>query len=202
MAVFKIAGKEDFSEKELLAKTADGDGRAFKVIYETYYRKIFIYAIRYVKSDLDAEEIIQEVFLKLWLRDPHSLPISNLDGYFKTLVRNRSLDLLRRKVLADHADLDSAVTWQEAHNETEEMIILQDTRKILEDGITLLTPQQRRVYKLCHLDGLKYEEAAKELNVSISTVHSHLKLALKFLRTYLQQRTDIGVLLMILKLMQ
>jgi RNA polymerase sigma-70 factor (family 1) len=198
----KVASKDEFSERELLSKIAYGDARAFKVVYDTYYRKIFTYAVRYVKSELDAEEIIQEVFLKLWLRDPGSLPISNLDGYFQTLVRNRSLDLLRRKVLADHADLDLAVNWQEAHNDTEELIILQDTKKILDEGITLLTPQQRQVYKLCHQDGLKYEEAANELNVSVSTVHSHMKLALKFLRAYLQQRTDIVILLVILKLMQ
>jgi RNA polymerase sigma-70 factor (family 1) len=197
-----MAGKEEFSEGELLAKIAEGNQRAFKVIYETYYRKIFIYAVRYVKSDLDAEEIIQEIFLKLWLRDSAALPINNLDGYFQTLVRNRSLDMLRRKVLEDHADLDNVVNWQEAHNDTEELIILKDTKKILDEGITLLTPQQRQVYKLCHQDGLKYEEAAKELNLSISTVHSHMKLALKFLRGYLQQHTDIAALIVILKLLQ
>lgn len=197
-----MSGRERFSERELLAKIAEGNQRAFKVIYETYCHKLFIYAVKYVKSDLDAEEIIQEVFLKLWLRDPNSLPIENLDGYFQTLVRNRSLDMLRRKVLVDHADLESAVNWKEAHNNTEELIILTDTKKVLDEGIKLLTPQQRQVYKLCHQDGLKYEEAAKELNLSISTVHSHMKLALKFLRVYLQQHTDVAALFVILKLLK
>lgn len=196
-----MAPEENFSEVGLLAKIAEGNQHAFKIIYETYYRKIFIYALRYVKSDLDAEEITQEVFLKLWLRDPAALPINNLDGYFQTLVRNRSLDMLRRKVLEDHADLDSAVNWNEAHNDTEEMIILKETKKVLDEGVNLLTPQQRQVYKLCHQDGLKYEEAAKELNISISTVHSHMKLALKFLRGYLKQHTDIAAVIVILKLL-
>ncbi|EDM36259.1 RNA polymerase ECF-type sigma factor [Pedobacter sp. BAL39] len=196
-----MTGKGEFSEQELLTEIAGGNQRAFKVIYDSYYRKIFSYALKYVKSETDAEEIIQEVFLKLWLRDPNSLPIGNLDGYFQVLVRNRSIDVLRRKVLENHVDLDVAVNWQEAHNHTEELIILKDTKKVLDEGIKLLTPQQRQVYKLCHQDGLKYEEAAKELNLSVSTVHSHMKLALKFLREYLKQHTDIAALLVIFKLL-
>ena len=197
-----MARKEGFSELEILAKIAEGNQRAFKIIYESYYRKIFIYAFKYVKSTVDAEEITQEVFLKLWLRDPNALPINNLNGYFQTLVRNRSLDMLRRKVLENHADLDSAVNWQEGHNDIDELILLKDTKKVLDEGINLLTPQQRQVYKLCHQDGLKYGETAKELNLSISTVHSHMKLALRFLRGYLRQHTDIAVLIVILKLLQ
>jgi len=194
--------KGEFSELKLLAEIAAGNQRAFKIIYESYYRRIFIYSVKYVKSHLDAEEITQEVFLKLWLRDSNAPPIYNLNGYFQTLARNRSLDMLRRKALEDHADLDSAVNWQEAQNDTEELVILKDTKKVLDEGTNLLTPQQKQVYKLCHQDGLKYEEAAKELNVSISTVHSHMKLALRFLRVYLEQHTDIAALFVILKLLK
>lgn len=187
-------------ESELLAKVAKGHVFSFKLIFEAYSRKVFVYALRYVKSEPEAEEITQEVFLKLWLRDSNALPIEKLDAYFQTLVRNRSLDLLRRKALENHNDLERAVNWQEAHNDTQELIILNDTKKILEKGINLLPPQQKQVYKLCHQDGLKYEEAARALNLSAGTVHTHMKLALKFLRGYLQQHTDIAALLVIFKL--
>lgn len=190
------------TESELLAKIAMGDERAFKIIFEAYHHKIFLYAIRYVKSEPEAEEVTQEVFLKLWLRNRNSLPLNNLDAYFHTLVRNRSMDILRRKALENHTDLEHAVNWQEAHNDTQEVIILNDTRKILEEGINLLTPQQKQVYKLCHQDGLKYEEAAKALNLSPSTVHTHMKLALRFLRSYLQQHTDIAAFIVIFRLLQ
>ncbi len=190
------------NESDLLAKIAKGDERAFKTIFEAYQQKIFLYAIRYVKSELEAEEITQEVFLKLWMRNPSSPPINNLDAYFHILVRNRSLDILRRKALENHTDLEQAVNWDEAHDDTRELIILKDTKKILEEGINLLTPQQQQVYRLCHQDGLKYAEVAKALNLSPGTVHTHMKHALKFLRNYLQQHTDIAAFVVIFKLLQ
>ncbi len=190
------------NESELLAKIAKGDERAFKIIFDTYHHKIFLYALRYMKSEPEAEEVAQEVFLKLWMRDPNALPLKSLDGYFHTLVRNRSLDILRRKALENHIDLERAVNWEEAHNDTQELIMLNDTRKILEEGINLLSPQQKLVYQLCHQEGLKYTEAAQALHLSPGTVHTHMKLALKFLRNYLQQRTDIAAFIVIFRLLQ
>lgn len=190
------------NETELLAKIAEGDEYAFKIIYENYYKKIFTYALQYLKSEPESEEVMQEVFLKLWLRDRGSLAINNLDQYLRTLARNRSLDLLRRKMLGNRNDLERAINWQEEHNDTEELIMLNDTRKILDEGVRLLPTQQKLVYQLCHQEGLKYDEAAKVLNLSPATIHTHMKLALRFLRTYVQSRTDIAVFVIIFKLFQ
>ena len=189
-------------ESNLLERIAQRDERAFRSVYESYYPKIYTYALRYLKSETDAEEVVHEVFLKLWLRDAHALPVKNLGQYLQTITRNRSLDILRRKVLENRSDLATAVTWHEDHNETEELIILNDTKKVLENGVELLPAQQKQVYLLCREEGLKYEQVAERLNISPATVHTHMKLALKFLRAYVQQHTDIAVLLIFYKLFQ
>src|SRR5690606_22376433 len=69
-----------------------------------------------------------------------------------------------------------------------------ETRQLLEDGLDLLPPQQQRVYRLCHQQGLKYEEVACLLDIAPGTVQSHMKLALRFLRNYLKQHIDTGIL--------
>ncbi|TKC04389.1 RNA polymerase sigma-70 factor [Pedobacter frigoris] len=189
-------------ENNLLERIAQRDESAFRVIYEKYYPRVYTYALRYLKSETDAEEVVHEVFLKLWLRDSSALPIKSLNPYLQTLTRNRSFDMLRRKVLENRRDLSSAVTWHEDHNETEELIILNDTKKVLEKGIELLPAQQKQVYLLCREEGLKYEQVAEKLHLSPATVHTHMKLALKFLRVYVQQHTDIAALLIIYKLFQ
>jgi RNA polymerase sigma-70 factor (ECF subfamily) len=116
------------------------------------------------------------------------------------VARNLAIDLLRRKELAYKAEKDLGAGWNESHNDTEEQVLLNDTRKVLEAAIELLPEQQRLVYKLCHQEGLKYHEVAKKLNLSTHTVQSYMKLALRFLRNYISSHTDVAVILIIFKL--
>ncbi|WP_316816542.1 RNA polymerase sigma-70 factor [Pedobacter nyackensis] len=187
-------------EKDLLTKVSVGDQNAFKMICDYYYHKIFTFSVRILHSDLLAEEVVQETMLKLWLLGGDLTKISNLDGYLKKIARNKSIDLLRQKELKYKIDNELGKEWDEGHNETEEQILLNDTRKILEDGIALLPEQQKLVYQLCHQEGLKYGEVAEQMNLSPLTVQSYMKLALRFLRNYVSKHTDILVLLIIFRL--
>ncbi|SMD17030.1 RNA polymerase sigma factor [Pedobacter nyackensis] len=189
------------TECTLLAKVADGDHQAFRNIYQKYYNKVYTFSIRILHSQLLAEEVVQESMLKLWLMGPGVININNLDSYLKRIARNCAIDLLKRKELELKTDGKLGNTWEESHNETEEQILLNDVRKILNDGVSLLPQQQKLVYQLCHLEGLKYEEAANRLNLSVLTVQSYMKLALRFLRNYIKAHTDITVLLIIFKLL-
>ncbi|WP_256006770.1 RNA polymerase sigma factor [Pedobacter deserti] len=192
--------KLGYDEAELLARIAEGDQRAFEIIYDRYHARIYQFAIAYLRNEMDSEEIVQEIFLKLWMRDGRSSPIENLPAYFQILTRNHSLNALRRKARINSTDLEASVNWIEDDLDTEHHILLNDTRRVLNQAIELLPPQQRIVYQLCHVQGLKYEDVAKQLNISPGTVHSHVKSALKFLREYLRSHTDIAVLLIIFKL--
>ncbi len=188
-------------EKELLMKTAGGDQKAFRVLYDRFQKKIYTYTLKILKSDLLAEETVQETFLKIWQMGSELETIQNLEGYLVTLSRNRSLDLLRRNELVLKTERQMAVDWTEIHNDTEDQILLNDTRNVLKAGIELLPQQQKLVYQLCHQEGLKYEEVAKRLNLSPLTVKTHMQLALRFLRNYLSKHTDVGILLILFKLL-
>lgn len=187
-------------EAELLGKIATGDQDAFKLIYNQYHQSVYTFSIWYLKSEVDAEEMTQEVFLKLWQLGPEAINIQNLNSYLKILTRNRSLDMLRKRSREAKADLNIAVNWQENHNETEEQILLNDTKKVLNEAIDLLPQQQKLVYQLCRQQGLKNDEVARQLNLSPLTVRTHMKLALKFLRSYIVQNTDIAITIIILRL--
>ena len=189
------------TECTLLAKVADGDHQAFRDIYQKYHNKVYTFSIRILHSQLLAEEVVQESMLKLWQMGPGVININNLDSYLKRIARNCAIDLLKRKELELKTDGKLGNTWEESHNDTEEQILLNDIRKILNDGVSLLPQQQKLVYQLCHLEGLKYEEAANRLNLSVLTVQSYMKLALRFLRNYIKAHTDITVLLIIFKLL-
>ncbi len=189
-----------FDDRELLKRVAGGDERAFDLIYHAYSKKVYLFAFKVLRSNTLAEEVVQEVMLKIWRMGSELPKINNLEAYLRTSSRNVSLNVLRRQEVESRANNYLRSHWDEEHNDTEELVLLNDTRKILDDGIALLPLQQREVYKLCHQQGLKYEEVAQKLNLAPSTVATHMKLALRFLRVYLQNHTDLAALLIIFKL--
>ncbi|MNU00394.1 RNA polymerase factor sigma-70 [compost metagenome] len=77
---------------------------------------------------------------------------------------------------------------------------MREARNILAEGVSLLPGQQQQVYRLCQIEGLKYEEAARQLGISHGSVQTHMKLALKFLRAHVLKNTDVAALLVIFKL--
>lgn len=188
-------------ERELLVKIAVRDELAFSTIYYQYHKKIYTFSLRLLKSKQLAEEVVQESFLKIWLMGDALIKISNIEAYLVTLARNRSLDALRRQQRESIAGFTTAKLWTEEHNETEESIILNDTKELLQAGIELLPPQQKMVYQLCHQEGLKYEEAAEKLNLSPLTVKTHMQHALRFLRAHILKNSDLAVAIVLLKIL-
>lgn len=187
-------------ERDLLARIAGRDELAFKRVYDLYSNGIYKYALHLLGAEEVAEDCVQETFLKFWNMGEGLLSIQSLESYLVTICRNRYLDVLRKMKLTVSSEADVRSRWVEGHNDIEERIILDDTRKVLERGIGLLPAQQRLVYQLCHLEGLKYEEAAERLNISTNAVKLYMKLSLRFLRDYLSKHTDVAVMLVILKL--
>lgn len=188
-------------EKELLAKMAVGDERAFRIIYDKYNNRVYTYALQLLHSKTEAEEMTQEVFLKLWLMSENSLAVSNLEAYLYTVTKHRSLNVLRRMILEGKVEKSLGETWREDNNDTEEEVLMKDVRNVLNAAIDLLPQQQKQVYLLCQQEGLKYDEAAERLNLSSLTVKTHMQRALKSVRTYVKAHTDIVIALVILKLL-
>jgi len=187
-------------ECELLAKIAGGDEHAFQILYNRYYKKIYHFSLRILNSEILAEDVMQETMLKLWLLGEELYHIINLESFLRTVSRNKSFDVLRRIKFQDQARQKMGDNWSELTNETEEQVILNDTRQVLQYAITLLPEYQRRVYELCHIQGLKHEVVADLLNLSVLSVRTYIKRALFFLRNYVRKHTEIITLLIILKL--
>ncbi len=190
-----------YDESDLLIKIAQGDQEAFRIIFERYYNKVYTYSLRILRDEMLAEEVVQETMLKVWRVGEKLVGIKNLDSYLKAIAKNKTIDILRRTEHQYRIELELAHNWKEQDHSTEEEILLNDTRKVLMQGVSLLPRQQRAVYELCHQEGLKYDEAAEKLNLSTETVKFYMKLALRFLRNYLTNHTDLSILLIIFKLL-
>jgi RNA polymerase sigma-70 factor (family 1) len=175
------------NERSLLEQIAAGDQRSFTAIFNHYSKLIYPFALKLTRSQDLAEEILQEVFLKIWVHRSTLSGVENFGAYLNRITRNHCYNVIRR--LAHEAlvssELANAMT-EEVHS-TEDDVIGWDLEQSLNNAINQLTPQQKLVYTMCHQDGLKYEEVASRLNLSRSTIHTHMKLALRLIRKYLIQ---------------
>jgi len=175
-------------EKELLLKIVEGDEEAFCAVFDHYSKFVYSFAYKLVRSTEVAEEVVQDIFMKVWEGKEKLLNIDNFGAYLNVLVRNHSLNLLRQLAKKQTVDLYTVSDLPVQDYSTEHTIDYRDTLMILEEVLDVLPDHQREVYKLCHLEGLRYEEAAAKLDISTNTVHYHMKLALKTIREYLIKR--------------
>jgi len=192
--------RASLNEAALLAKVAKGDQQAFKQLYDQYFPMVFSFGLRILHVRALAQETAQEVMLAFWQKGSELADIRNLEAFLKTLTKRKTIDAWRRLQLARRAEAALKVDWSEADISTDTHLFIKDVNHILEKGIDRLPPRQRSVYRLCQQQGLKYDEAARRLNISPATVHTHMKLALKSLRSYLQHHADLTVLFIIFQI--
>ncbi len=183
------------NERSLLEQISAGDQKSFAVIFDHYSKMIYPFALKLTRSQDLAEEILQEVFLKIWVHRSNLPEIENFGAYLNRITRNHCYNVIRRLAHEALVSSELANVMTEEVYSTEDDIIGRDLQQSLNNAINQLTPQQRLVYTMCHQDGLKYEEVADRLNLSRSTVHTHMKLALRLIRKYLIQ---INILLFLI----
>ena len=178
-------------DKELVALTKKGSRHAFGELYTRYYDPLLYYCRQYLNDTSGAEDTVQEIFLQLWeTRDSLNVDLS-FSGYVHTLTRNRILYKFRQFDIHSRYAQQILINAQEASNETEDSILDNDYAALLNEWIEKLSPKQKEVFKLSRMEGLTYQEIAELLHISVPTVQTHAYLALKKIKEFLKQHTDI-----------
>nr|WP_121272951.1 sigma-70 family RNA polymerase sigma factor [Pedobacter schmidteae] len=180
-------------EKQLLLDIAAGDRHAFTLLFKKYNHYVYSAGRRLTHSDYWAEELVQDIFFKIWQKREKLDEVENFGAYLNRIVRNHSFNILRQ--LAQDAKSMDRIENKEIAHTTDEMVDLKEASVILEQALGLLTPQQRIAYELCHVQGLKYQEAALQMKISYETVHSHMKEAIKKIRSHFRARGIVYTLL-------
>jgi len=175
------------NESELLRNIAEGNQYAFTVLYKHYQGFVNAFGRKLTYSNELAGEIVQDIFLKIWLNREKLAEVDNFGAYLNRLVRNQSFNVLRQiaQDAKSNARLQHIMT--ETDESTSQLLSYNETAKLLDDVIGTLSAQQRMAYNLCHVEGMKYEEAAEKMNITPETVHSHMKRALKKIRDHFKK---------------
>lgn len=164
-----------------------GDEKAFQWLYKNYARRVFDYALLVTQDTHLSEDIVQEVFLKLWAERKGMRFIENFNGWFYTIGRNCTLDKLRarQKEQRDIAALSRRAP--EGYIDAEG-IIHKEQARMVQEAVKSLSPQQQLAYTLKNELSWKRDRIAKELHISPHTVKEQLQRAVKAIRVYVSKR--------------
>lgn len=182
---------EKLEEKELLIKLKEGDEYAFIQVYNENRNKIYSYAYQLSKSASTAEEIVQEVFIRIWQKRDQINEELNFPAYLKKITLNHVLNHLKK--VAREKSLQEQVyhTIEQSANRTEDLLLEKELRKIYIDAIAQLPPQKKIIYQLSRTEELSHDEIAKQLNISKNTVKNHMVEASRFIREYVHKHGGI-----------
>jgi RNA polymerase sigma-70 factor (family 1) len=177
-------------ERELLQQIARGDESAYTLVFNHYSKQVFNAAMLYLKDTTPAREVVQEVFLKIWLKREGMSDVEDLTAYLFILTRNHIYDSFKRqaalvKVLDNFVQLQPSAIEDTDHR-------LQDRQydHLLHRAVSTLPPERKKVY-IARKEGLSNEEISHKMNISIHTVKKQMQLAVQTLRSFVKQQLHI-----------
>ncbi len=179
-------------EKELLHQLLNDDVSAFRQIYESYQGKVFLFALRLTKTKADAEEVVQEVFVKLWEKRAGIQVEKNFNAYILTIARNLILDKLKKAARDKSLQQRIYHNMQELENLGVNQLVEKELIRLHHQAIDRLSPGKRTIYLLSREEELTYEEIAQKLGISVNTVRNQMSDALKSIREFLSQHPDLA----------
>lgn len=165
---------------------AEGDHRAFNELFTSYYHTLCTYALRVVKYPEIAEEVVADVFVKLWKNRGRIEVHASFSAYIYRAVRNQALDYLKMHLhrVREQESLEN-VAWQSVcadYHSPEEELVFNELYEEVEQQVNELPKQCQLIFRLSREEGLRYREIADQLNISIKTVETQMGRALKVLR--------------------
>ena len=181
-------------DEDLMKEIKAGNMLAFDILYKKYSSRIFKFAFSILKSADESENIVQDVFLNLWENRNKVEKNSSIKYYIFTITYNSSISVIRKKV-QETKFLDYLKTLQQPDQEPENLELeYNELTSKLNDIINALPKRQKEVYLLHKIEGLKYQEIAVKLNISVNTIENHMSRALNTIRKKLGNYSILAIL--------
>lgn len=149
------------------------------------------------RSEILSEEIVQDVFLKVWQKREELNDISYFNAWLRTVAKNTCFNYLRKLAIEEIGNNRYALYSESTSPSSENDLIAKEYQQLLDAAVQKLPPQQKKVYELSRQAGKKQEEIAREMNISIYTVKEYMKLALRTIRKHLEDNLDTTILLIL-----
>ncbi len=180
-----------YDEKALLVQLQAGSAHAFTLLYQAYSEQLYYNILALVKDELTAEELVQEIFSRIWQKRETIQINTSFGAYLFAASRNRVYDFFR-KLNRDHhlyATIKAAASYEYSY--IEEALLNRENADILQKAIKSLPQQRRRAFELCKIEGCSYKEASEIMGISLSTLKDHMANAREAIRSYVSKHYEI-----------
>lgn len=178
------------SDSQLVERLSQDDKLIFNYIIECHYKRLCQFALKYVRYEEPAEEIVQDVFVSLWVRR-HTLKIeSSLSAYLFTAVKYCSINYQRKEINRPEFHNKFPDEGHPVARTLDEQQDSEELERLVAEAIKILPAKCRVIFDLSRNAGLTYKEIAKELDISIKTVETQISIAISRIKSYLTLHWD------------
>ena len=199
MTVYEQPMQEELNnDAALLELLRQGDAEAYVELYDRYHAGLHAWLLSFVKIPAIAQDIVQEVFMKIWEIRGRLQPHQSFPAFIYRIARNRAINMLG-KISTDHKLRKQLMfRLQESAENPEQQLLWQQYQLLLGMAIRELPRQRQKIYTLCRQEGKTYDEAAMELGISRNTVKEHMVMAMKDIKEYFYRHGDLSLTLLLL----
>lgn len=170
-----------YSEKELLILASQGCQQSFAHLFDLNKDKLYSFIVGLIKSESTALDMVQDIFMKLWINKESLAEIDNFGGYLYRSAKNQVINAVKKSI-QESLYLKQMLNEPIVTNKMEEDFDYKQLKERLNSIIKDLPKQQKMVYKLSRDHGMRHEDIAQELKISTNTVKNHMAEALKTIK--------------------
>lgn len=186
-----------YDEPKLLAGLKAGEEESFTILYHQYSAQIYFNVLKMVKDETFAEEIVQDIFTKIWKKRDDINIDTSFASYIYRVAQNCVIDFFRKmEKNREHLQRFKKLASSEYFH-VEEDICFKESNLLLQKALETLPPQQKKVYQLCVLEGCTYKDTAFQMKIGHHTVKEYLSKARLTIRTFLEKNMDNPYALMV-----
>jgi RNA polymerase sigma-70 factor (ECF subfamily) len=172
-------------EKELLIELSRNSAQAYTRLYQFYFPRLYGKLFKQLKSKADVNEILQEVFMKLWELRASIDPEKSFRSYLFRIAENKVYDFFRKSAIEKNIHRQFLKADKGQYSYIHEEIESKENDVILNYAINSLPPQRRAIFRLCKLEEKSYKDVSEKLGISTSTISDHIVKAKSYLKKYL-----------------
>jgi RNA polymerase sigma-70 factor (ECF subfamily) len=177
-------------DAELVVRLQQDEVSAFDTLYWKYHQAVYRNIFKFVKEQIVTEDILQEVFAKLWEKRKEINASQSVAGWLFVISFNLSVDFVRKRLREQTIHKELLNLDFDDNYSLDRKNIYEEQYQLLEKAIANLSPKKRKIVTLCKLEGKTYDEVAEELKISRNTVKEHLSIAMVKLNDYIQKNQE------------
>jgi len=161
---------------------AQRDETAFEQVFKSHFKRLHAYAFTILRDEMEAEEMVQQVFFKLWERNENLSLTGSVSAYLYRAVHNESLNYIKHQKVRSSHQLHIAYSMKNEVEHPAKKILTGELEKKIHSALSELPEQCRTIFQMSRFDELKYREIADKLGISVKTVENQMGKALKLMR--------------------